>query len=89
MLEKIKFSSTLTHIGNGAFSQCINLRTVEFNRGLLTIGDWSFKGCAALGNVYFSSTITDVGEYAFDHCVNLREVVLNEGLESIGKREII
>ena len=83
-LTMINIPSTLTVIGDVAFSGCTNLRDVVFNEGLKKIGLCAFQYCLSLQNITLPSTVTDVGGEAFKGCVKLREIVFNDGIKKIG-----
>ena len=58
--------------------------SVQFNEGLIKIGNWAFYECTLLKSITLPSTLTEIGDSAFFDCRNLREVTLNEGLQKIG-----
>lgn len=67
-------------IGDGAFTNCVNLRRVVTPNTLKTIGDNAFSGCYRLREVKLAA-VTDVGYNAFENCVSLVSVEVPEGLE--------
>ena len=73
-------------IGNSAFQNCKNLKTVTF-LGLpskITVGDSAFKGCTSLKNINLPASKA-IGDFAFDGCTALENLVLQEGTEEIGE----
>jgi len=50
--EKLELPEGVSHIAESAFRYCNNLRTVIFPESLEAIYDYSFSGCAALGEIY-------------------------------------
>ena len=80
---KVTISSTITSIGNEAFSNC-KLQTVVFEEGaqLTTIGGGAFFCCYSLGNFEIPSTVTTIGGGAFDYCP-LTSINIPVGVTSI------
>ena len=83
-IEKIEIPSGVTHIGNGAFSNCENLQSITIPFGVTKIGAHAFAYCPRLENVTLPSTLKEIGEYAF--CTNsnyLKSIVIPEGVTKI------
>ncbi len=68
-VERIVFTSSVRHIGNGAFSGFSSLTTLSIPSSVTTIGDEAFRDCTALTRVYIANG--DVGENAFHGCTSL------------------
>ncbi|MDR1642997.1 MAG: leucine-rich repeat protein [Clostridiales bacterium] len=71
-------------IGSYAFSDCQNLREVEFSENIKGIGDSTFAGCIALDNLAFPDTITDIGDRAFEGCIRYENFTLPLKVEKLG-----
>jgi len=67
-----------------AFSDCKELRYVEFSDGLEVIGHRAFYRCAKLTLIRLSSTTKEIEMEAFRSCKKLKHVLFNEGLEELG-----
>ena len=76
--------SSVTSIGDWAFSGCKNLRSVVIPNSVTSIGDYAFSGCTHLTSVVIPNSVTSIGNYAFDGCKILTSVVIGGGLTSIG-----
>lgn len=65
-LAEIKFASFVQQIGPGAFSECANLKTVDFSAisGSCSIGEYAFYNTLALEKVNFGAEVNADG--AFD-----------------------
>ena len=48
LLGRLTLPSTVTNIGDRAFLEYCDLRKVELNEGLQTIGKCAFKSCTSL-----------------------------------------
>ncbi len=87
-LTSIEIPSTVTSIGDYAFSSCSNLERLMFAKEsrLNTIDDYAFKSCSSLTSVTIPNTVTSIGNYAFSSCSNILKFAFEENsqLNSIG-----
>lgn len=63
-LYTLKFPSTVKETKIDSFFDNNNLKTLELNEGLVTIGHFSFRD-SALADVEIPSTVETIGQYAF------------------------
>lgn len=66
-------------VGNGAFKNCVNLKSVTFEGDVSYIGDEAFLNCTSLNKVTFkkpNASIRYVGKSAFANCFSLETVTL-------------
>ncbi|EJK51182.1 hypothetical protein THAOC_29668 [Thalassiosira oceanica] len=77
-------SSSVTELGEMAFSGCSNLIELQLNEGLQVIGERAFQGCASLRSATVPSAVTKLGWRTFCGCSSLIELQLKEGLQVIG-----
>ena len=64
----------ISSIGNGAFSNCVNLVEAKINTKETSVPWQLFKECISLKKVALPPFITYVGSDAFDQCISLEEV---------------
>ena len=64
------------------FTDCKNLRTVEFSEGLEVIGIQAFCGCG-IESITTPKSLKTIYNGAFVKCQNLRQVVLNDSMEKL------
>lgn len=87
--EKIKsvtIPSTVTTIGDYAFSECTGLETVSLSSGdLVKIGSYAFAGCSALKDISIPEKVTEVGYAAFSGCTSLKTAKFPSSLETLGQ----
>lgn len=85
-LTEITLNSTvLSTIGDGAFSECKNLRTVTISAGAnLALGMNCFAGCSALTEISFPDTLASVGVFCFNRCTALVQCVFPASVTSFG-----
>ena len=87
-VEEIICPDSLKEIGQYAFTNCKNLRYIDFGAGIKNIGDKRFdssffSGCASLKHVTIPEQVRTIGQNAFEGS-GLEQVTLNEGLTYIG-----
>lgn len=89
-LVSIKLPKTVKYIGYRAFSECPNLKNVEFGEDLLAIGDYAFLGSQKIENIAFNDNLGTIGNYAFGHdytwhgqC-NIKTIKFGKHLKKIG-----
>ncbi|MBR5683173.1 MAG: leucine-rich repeat protein [Ruminococcus sp.] len=83
-LEYVKFGSGLKRLDySRVFENDFNLKTVEFNEGLETIGNEAFRKCYLLSKINLPSTLEKIEEMAFD-CTSIAEVVIPASVKEIG-----
>ena len=63
-------------IGGWAFSDCPNLKSITFGRGLEDINIQAFANCKKLTDITIPDTVTMLGVYAFHGCENLRNLTI-------------
>ena len=81
-LTSIEFSNGLNTIGEGAFSECIQLQTVSLNANcpLSAIGAFAFQQCRSLRDFSLPWSVATIGDSAFERCDGLQTIDLcNEG----------
>lgn len=76
--------SSVTSIGEDAFSWCSSITTVIIPDSVTSIGESAFNFCKALISVIIPGSVTDIGNNAFDNCTSLASVTINEGVARIG-----
>lgn len=72
-------------IHQGAFSCCLNLKSISIPSTVREIGDFAFAECLSLTNVLFASGVSRVGDSAFSNCVSLTKVHFPKTLSWLGR----
>ena len=69
-LTNITLPSSLTSIGDSAFSGCSGLTEVDLSNctSLTSIGSNAFSSCTGLTSITLPSSLTSIGTYAFQGC---------------------
>ena len=84
-VNSVKFHPNVTEVEDGAFKDCLYLKNIVLNEGLLKIGNHSFQGCTLLQSINLPATLKHIGVCAFQSCTCLVEVVFNDRLNKIGE----
>ena len=85
-LEKITLGKNVTTIMSGAFLDCYNLTTIDFNNAT-NIGHVAFAYCVNLKTLTLTSKITSIGYFAFYRC-GLSEVTI-ENSETLRWKDMV
>lgn len=83
MLTEITIPESCTMIEDEAFTFCENLKNINFNNKLQSIGAHAFEGCAVLERVELPELITEISYSCFLGCTKLAEVKLGSNISSI------
>lgn len=78
-------SDGVTSIGDYAFYNCKNIKSVTLSTVLLKIGAYAFYGCESLTEINISETVYSVSEKAFYGCSSLKSIVVPEAVTVLGK----
>jgi len=87
-VKEVFFPSTITEIGDYAFSECYNLRRLVFDKScsLIRIGKHAFSSCKSLETIFIPPSVQVMDTAAFKSCISLRTVHFSESsnIEDIG-----
>ena len=75
----------VTEIGDFAFCNCSNLRSVRLPNGIRSIGDHAFGDCAELNSLELPDSLTQIGDLAFRNCP-FTSLTLPENVTHLGER---
>ena len=75
---------TVTAIGNRAFMDCYNIKSVSLPETVTIIGNESFRGCSNLTTINIPNLVTYIDGGAFNGCHKLSSITLSENLDYIG-----
>ena len=73
----------VTSIGDDAFRNCYNLKSITIPNGLTTVNDWSFVGCTSLETITIPDSVTILGFGVFRSCSALKYIELPSGITTI------
>ena len=76
--------SSVTSIGDSAFSYCRSLSEIVIPSSVTSIGDGAFSGCDSLSEIVIPSSVTSIGDSAFSYCYSLSDIVIPSSVTSIG-----
>lgn len=84
---KVKHSGTvydLTAIGDKAFANCTQLKSIDFTYAITSIGAYAFMGCSLLEKITLPASLKEIKAYTFYNCGKLSNVEFPTSLEKIG-----
>ncbi len=76
--------SSVTSIGDWAFSGCSSLTSVNIPSSVTSIGDSAFYNCSSLTSITIPSSVTSIGDSAFYDCSSLTSITIPSSVTSIG-----
>ncbi len=76
--------SSVTSIGNYAFSGCTSLTSISIPDSVTSIGDSAFRNCTSLTSVDIPNSVTSIGDAAFYDCTGLTSIDIPNSVTSIG-----
>lgn len=74
VFKKISLPSTIKKINANAFKNCLNLFSVNFNKGVKVIDDGAFFGCITLSEITIYPSLVSIGRDAFSECLYLEKI---------------
>ncbi|MBQ8395113.1 MAG: leucine-rich repeat protein [Clostridia bacterium] len=82
-ITEIVIPDCITRLGNYAFYECSNLKSVIFgeNSQLTSIGDYAFQYCNSLKEIVIPDGVTSIGKYAFFECSSLTTITFEGTVE--------
>lgn len=83
-ITEMTFPNTVESVANYAFTNCINITSIDLGPNVKTVGSYAFNNCMKLTTLNMGSKIETVGNRAFYNCQSLTSIVLPEGLTRIG-----
>ncbi|MBQ6342724.1 MAG: leucine-rich repeat domain-containing protein [Anaerolineaceae bacterium] len=82
---EIILPSSLTSIGQHAFSGCRSLEVLEIPESVRNIGDSAFRGCSHLNPITLPPRLTSIGPSAFQSCSALERLIIPNGVKTLPK----
>ncbi len=83
-LVEIEIPDSVTYIGEDAFNNCYNLKSVNIPDGVTEISDGAFCN-ASLTSITIPDSVERLGNHAFSDCYELNNVILGKGLNKINE----
>jgi hypothetical protein len=75
--------SSVTNVGDFAFSDCARLGSITIPNGVLSLGLSAFSGCTGLAGVAIPNTVTTMGADLFSGCTSLTQLTLSASAATI------
>jgi len=81
-IEFVVIEDGVTTIGNYAFANCSNIKSVTFGNSLTIIGEKAFSGCTRMHKIDIPEPVTMIEKQAFWGCSSLRSLSIPKTLTS-------
>ena len=75
----------VTHIGDEAFVECSNLKSIVIPNSVTAIGDWAFGDCENLQSIEIPETVVEMGDNVFTSCSTLKRIKFPSNITHIGE----
>lgn len=89
VITKVTLKPGVTIIGQGAFSECPNLKEVVNNANLEAIETDAFKTCPRLTTINLPNSLKRIGVGAFRDCISLKSVIIPSAVTFIGRESFL
>lgn len=81
--------SSVTEIGEGAFSNCNYITDIVIPEGVKAIKSYIFNSCNHLTSVTLPNSVESIGDEAFYSCGKLETITMPSNLREIGNRAFL
>ena len=82
-LQSLIIPKQIESISSTSFEKCNNLKSIEFEAGILKIPDNSYGGCTAIETIIIPDTVTEIGNGAFAETV-INSISIPNSVVNIG-----
>ena len=83
-MTSVTIPSSVTNIGDYAFSGCGHLTSVTIPDNVISIGDCAFYGCLSLTSTIIPDGVTFIGDEAFHSCIRMTNIAIPASVTTIG-----
>lgn len=84
--DELTYFKNLRTIGQAAFGQCRNLKSVKIPKSVTEIGMSAFADCISLVSIDIPKGVTEIQNWAFENCQSLTSISLPEGVTTLKEK---
>ncbi len=77
--------NSVTSLGDGAFSNCSNLSTIEIPNSVTSIDSYAFSDCSGLTSIVIPNSVTSIESGTFSGCSGLTSIEIPNSVAFIGQ----
>jgi len=81
--------SSVKSIGDWAFSDCADLKSISIPNSVLSLGMCAFSGCPKLVIIVLPNNLLSIGANAFQNCTSLTSIDLPNSVQNIGEHAFL
>lgn len=83
-LTEYNIPKTVSRIDDNAFSNCIEIKSINISNGLTDIGSFAFASCSSLECIKIPQGVMSLGTGAFWSCSSLKDIYIPNSVTYIG-----
>ena len=82
--QNTSIPNSVKSIGDGAFSGCESLTSINIPNSIKSVGRSAFHGCSKLADITIPNSVTSIEDSAFYNCESLTSITIPDSVTSIG-----
>ena len=82
LITTVTIGNGTTFIGDNAFYDCNNIKSVSIPKSVTSIGYKAFYNCTSLVNITIPEGVNNIQHYAFENCTGLTSITIPESMIS-------
>ena len=84
--DELAYFKNLRTIGQAAFGQCKNLKSIKIPKNVTEIGMSAFADCISLVSIDIPKGVTEIQNWTFENCQSLTSISLPEGVITLKEK---
>ena len=83
VIENAIIENGITNIGENAFYECGNIKSINIPEDVTSIESFAFSGCTSLTSINIPEGVTSIGWSTFGECSGLKNITIPNSVTSI------